>query len=590
MKHTNDRATQILLSLLKQHGVKRIIASPGSMNCSIVASAQYDPFFQVFSCVDERSAAYMACGMSATSGEPVVLTCTGATSSRNYLPGMTEAYYRKLPVIAVTPYGGTSNIGQLVAQNIDRSVVQNDVAVCSVDIPLIKDEADAAYCNRQINNAILASCRHGGGPVHINLAVRYHDDFLTFSEGEVKSSRVIRRYTYEMAWPTLNKEQKIGVVVGTHVAFSESLKNALDGFCASHNVIVFVDQTSNYHGEYALLSTLTSDNLSPYQRSIKDYMPDLIIHIGEVSGDYPIQNLLASHRAPVWRVSADGEIRDRFNDLQNVFECSEEYFFTHYASTEKVSHHFYDTWKRLDTDLRAKTYDLPFSNRWIAKALSSQIPSNSIVHFAILNSLRSWNYWPMDSSIRAYSNTGGFGIDGALSTLLGSSLAEPETLHFGFVGDLAFFYDMNALGNRQLANNIRILLVNNGTGGEFHMQYSLPSALGKDVNEYIAATGHFYSKQSGKSAAQVWAEAMGLTYMSAHSKEEFKDAMPQFVDLQRNKPILFECFIDPEDDAKAGAIMSSLNPDAVNANAVKKMAKKILPKKAVSTVKSILRK
>ena len=41
---------------------------------------------------------YMACGMAVESGEPVALSCTQATASRNYLSGLTEAYYRKIPV------------------------------------------------------------------------------------------------------------------------------------------------------------------------------------------------------------------------------------------------------------------------------------------------------------------------------------------------------------------------------------------------------------------------------------------------------------------------------------------------------------
>lgn len=46
-----------------------------------------DSWFEMYSSVDERSAAYMACGMAAESGEVVVLSCTGATASRNYVSG-----------------------------------------------------------------------------------------------------------------------------------------------------------------------------------------------------------------------------------------------------------------------------------------------------------------------------------------------------------------------------------------------------------------------------------------------------------------------------------------------------------------------
>ena len=81
--YTNERNVQILIALLKEHGIKRVIASPGSTNVTFVGSLQQDPWFEMYSCVDERSAAYMACGMAAESGEPVVLSCTGATASRN---------------------------------------------------------------------------------------------------------------------------------------------------------------------------------------------------------------------------------------------------------------------------------------------------------------------------------------------------------------------------------------------------------------------------------------------------------------------------------------------------------------------------
>ena len=51
--------------------------------------------------------------------------------------------------------------------------------------------------------------------------------------------------------------------------------------------------------------------------------------------------------------------------------------------------------------------------------------------------------------------------------MLGASLAEPNKLFFGVVGDLAFFYDMNSIGNRHVSNNIRLIVVNNGRGTEF---------------------------------------------------------------------------------------------------------------------------
>lgn len=95
--YTDERNVQIVISLLKAHGIRKIVASPGTTNITFVGSVQQDPYFEIYSSVDERSAAYIACGLAAESGEAVVLTCTGATASRNYYSGLTEAYYRKLP-------------------------------------------------------------------------------------------------------------------------------------------------------------------------------------------------------------------------------------------------------------------------------------------------------------------------------------------------------------------------------------------------------------------------------------------------------------------------------------------------------------
>ena len=90
--YTTERNIQILIGLMKAHNVKKIIVSPGSTNITFVASLRQDPYFEMYSAPDERSAAYMACGLAAESKVPVALSCTGATASRNYVPGLTEAY------------------------------------------------------------------------------------------------------------------------------------------------------------------------------------------------------------------------------------------------------------------------------------------------------------------------------------------------------------------------------------------------------------------------------------------------------------------------------------------------------------------
>lgn len=142
LKYTNDKSTQILIALLKAHGIRMVVASPGTTNAMFVASIQYDNFFQIYSSVDERSAAYIACGLAQETLEPVVITCTEATASRNYLPGLTEAFYRKLPILAITGFHDLTNIGNLYPQSIDRSCPPKDTVRYSTNIERCKTKND----------------------------------------------------------------------------------------------------------------------------------------------------------------------------------------------------------------------------------------------------------------------------------------------------------------------------------------------------------------------------------------------------------------------------------------------------------------
>ena len=153
--YSSEKNVQILVSLLKQNGIRNIIASSGTTNLAFLGSVQSDSFFQVFSSVDERSAAYMACGMAQESGEAIVLSCTGATASRNYYPGLTEAFYRKLPIVAITSHQGNNRIGHLIAQNIDRRVLPKDLVKMSVEAPIIRSKDDEDFCTIEVNKALL---------------------------------------------------------------------------------------------------------------------------------------------------------------------------------------------------------------------------------------------------------------------------------------------------------------------------------------------------------------------------------------------------------------------------------------------------
>lgn len=557
MKISDERNAQILISLLKAHGIRHVVISPGSTNIPLSGSLPSDPFFRLFSAVDERSASYMACGIADALGEPVALSCTGATASRNYLPGLTEAYYRKLPVLAITSALPEGRIGHLFPQSIDRSSPPADSIRTSVTVPVVDSSADAEVAARQINRAILALRRNGGGPAHINLETNYAG---TFSSSALPDISPVRFHEIgREVWPPIPDGIRIAVWIGSHGKFDKRTADAIGRFVRSRNAVVLCDHTSSYVGPGKVLAALPCSQGIGGRAKELGLEPELIVHIGEVSGDYPTSGFL-SHRAPVWRISADGMDRDRLGRLEEVFAMPEYCFFEHYSlPSEKLTaspSQYEMAWRTYSDRLRSKIPELPFSNAWIAQSLSLRIPGNSALHFGILNSLRCWNYFEVTETVETRSNVGGFGIDGCLSTILGASLVRSEILHFIILGDLAFFYDMNALGNRHVGKNLRVLVVNNGAGAEFNLYSHVGSQFGSRTNDFIAAGGHF----GAKSPVLVcdYARALGFEYLSADNKNDFQKAANQFLAVG-STPILFECFTGLSEESDAVRLLCGLD-------------------------------
>lgn len=582
--YTVNKNALVLISLLKQYGIKKVIASPGTVNVPFVASIQQDDFFEVYSCVDERSAAYMACGLASESGEPVVITCTGATASRNYLPALTEAYYRKLPVIAVTGTDRIENVGHLMPQSIDRSQIQKDVAVCSVFLNQIRTDEQMWKCVVDANKALINATRRGGAPVHINLEINngYFLKKNMFPVEELPKTKKISYYDSLDDSPAI-PNGKVAIFVGSHVPFTEAETNAIDHFCAKYGSVVFCDHTSNYHGKYRVLTGL----IGQQENALSKVVPDMLIHIGQISGDYASMGLAGCAKS-VWRVAPDGELHDTFKKLDCLFSVEEQKFFEYYSAQKQNGEN--NSYLAMCQEVYKELYDkipqeLPFSNIWVAKRLYQELPQNSFIQLGILNSLRSWNLFDSKSIVGESCNTGGFGIDGGVSSFIGASLAKKADFYYCVTGDLAFFYDMNVLGNRHIDNNVRLMVVNNGVGVEFKFYHHQSDFL--DVDKYIGAAGHFGNKSH--ELLKHYSEDLGFEYLSASNKEEFEKVYSRFVSEKKDKPILFEVFTNASDDDKALYMINHLQ-GATLKQAVKQEIKNIVGPSTVKAIKSIVKR
>lgn len=572
--YTIQENVRIVIALLKQYNIRHIVVSPGGTNIPISQAVQDDPFFICYSIPDERSAMYFAIGLYLQTGEIIATSCTSAQATRNYVPGLTEAFYKHVPILAITTAKLERFQYQDYMQAPDQCSLPKDSVKESFDLPPVTDENTRMQVYHNAKEAILETTHRSAGPVQLN--IRIVDALQSqFENVELPKIRPLTRYMAWDEWSDVNLEdKKILIVVGEHRPFTERQLKAIGSFCEKYDVCVYVNHLSNYHGKYSV-----SANLMVSCGGFNQLKPDVLITIGGQTGDYAIYGSLNGlGNAEHWRVSEDGAYVDTYCHLTKIFECPDYFFFEHFASKEISTHSYFQEWKSL-CDSMNYDVELPFSNCYVAQQLHAKIPANSVMNFAILNSLRCWSYFQLDPSIQGYANVAAFGIDGCNSMLFGESM-KTEELCFIVTGDLAFFYDMNALGIRHLKKNIRILLINNNGGAEFKI---MTRNWKNDVrvDDFISANGH-------NGNAKGWAENCGFKYLSASSKSEFESQKDLFIS-SCEQPIVLEVFTKEEDEVIAMSNLVGSNRIQSAQDHLKGMVTNLVGEKGKAYLKKILK-
>ena len=569
----NMKNIEIVVRLLKENNIKRIVISPGGTNIPLVKAIQNDDFFTCYSVVDERSAVYFAIGLFLQTGEIIATSCTSAQATRNYIPGLTEAFYKKVPILAITMEKHPRFTYQEYMQAPDQGSLPKDCVKKTYELPFISDVNDVYHSIRVANEAICELTRNGFGPVQ--MCIPWLDFALSDKIPNIRNISILK---IEEEWEINICNKKILIIIGEHRTFTvEEIEN-IEIFCDNYNAVVYTNHLSNYHGKYAINGNLLLSTISIEEFKNK-LQPDIVISLGGQPGDYPLYKLISSPElddVEHWRISEDGQIVDTYDKLTKVFWCSEKYFFERMKKDRCTEHNYFMEWVKNKDKLKTDI-DVPFSNVFIAQYLHTRIPQNSIIQFSILNSLRTWELFELDETVKCFSNVAAFGIDGGLSTLIGQSVISEE-LCFMVIGDLAFFYDMNSIGNRHIKNNVRILLVNNNGGIEF----KLGGKTDNSVDEYIAAANHF-------SNAKGWAETCGFEYVSARNKQEFVLYGEEF--LQKSaRPILFEVFVSDIDESNAYLEVLRANKEKNIKDHLKNNIRNILGENTVAKIKKITNK
>ena len=526
---------------MKKHDIHKLVLSSGARNIPFVSSVENDEWFECFSVVDERNAAFFGMGLAQQSDEPVVIACTSGTAVSNYVTGITEAFYSRVQLIAITFDRSPYVLNQLETQKIDQMSIFDSITKANIELPVIKDEEDIWYCERILNEAFIALRQHGTGPIHINVPLVGSTNDLWEKQGQDEDTiKYIDYYSYETNnWSEAIKElsgKKVLFILGQNTDLNDCEKERLNRFIYKLNAVVLSDNLTNFCSNNSVNPEKTIKALG--SDSIKEYLPDVVITYG-ANFQERIKDLFKANERKFehWSITEDGKVKDCFRSQTKLFECTLNYFIQQLSDEVIGSDDEYlKSWKKLDEHLTIR--NLPFSNFSVVRDFSHVIPQGSILHLSILNATRLMQFYDLDKSIRVYSNANSFGIDGCLPTFLGQAYAS-DNLAFIIIGDLSFFYAMNAMGIKHIKNNVRVLLINNGGGAEFHIVPSHNEL--KTIDLHIGAAHN--------QTAKGWVESLGFEYISAQDEQAFKEKLEYFVsDNQKN--IVFEVFTDMEKDGQ----------------------------------------
>ncbi|MBQ8694416.1 MAG: 2-succinyl-5-enolpyruvyl-6-hydroxy-3-cyclohexene-1-carboxylic-acid synthase [Bacteroidaceae bacterium] len=534
--YSDNKMVIHLISLLKQFNIRRIVISPGSRHFALVHSLEADPYFKLYSVVDERSAAFFALGLIQQSGEVVAVTCSSGTACMNYGSAIVEAYYQRLPLLVLSSDRIPELLNQLEDQMYDQLDTFTNCTKYHGQLPVIKSEIDEWFCNRIINEAFIELTHHGKGPVHLNIPFVAHNTD-TFSNKELPLVRKIGLTRYGITpqkWQEqaeMLKGKKVMIVWGQSCPMTQELKDAIDIFTDSFDAIILTDKISNCSHKNAIKNTTAVLGIIlPEER--ENLRPDIVITIGaNYIFNNELKGFLASGNTKHWQVGLEDKVCDPFHKLTEIFEMEEYLFFRTITGNAEFRNEgiYAESWIEL-----SKLPELPtpeYNELYAIGALFRKLPPNIDLQLSNSCTIRMAHFFPTRPDIRINCNRGVNGIDGSMSTAVGFA-ADNERPTFYVTGDLSFFYDMNSLWIRHLSPKMRILLINNGGGAV--MYAPLNEELRKTLPAHVGA-GH-------NTSAKGWVESVGFKYVAANNKEELDKAIDILCDVQLEQPILVEVF------------------------------------------------
>ena len=525
MKRPQIKLAQHVIEACKAKQIKHIVISPGSRNAPLTIGFANDPYFNCYSIVDERCAAFFALGIAQQRREPVAVVCTSGSALLNYYPAFSEAFYSNIPLVVISADRPSSKIdigdGQTIRQ---VNVLANHSAYnANLSDETHSDKSNFYELNRALNTAIEEQL-----PVHIN--VPFEEPLYLTTEEQYPFENIVP----EIKNPIINEDKatnfvkhwnssaKKMVLVG--VLTPNSVESQyIEWLAKDPSVVVLTETTSNLHHSHFIPyidKLLTYTEKDP---TLKEALrPDLLLTFGGLVVSKKIKQFLRSYK-PTYHYNVDlHKGYDSYFCLTTYFKADINTFLREVTpNLINVSSTYQQQWLEIKNEIQQIHLEyinqIPFSDFKVYNEVFNNIPNDHIVQISNSSAIRYAQLMKAHPSWKVFCNRGTSGIDGSMSTAIGAAVGSASPTVF-ITGDLSFFYDSNALWNKYIPQNFRVILLNNQGGGIFRI---LPGDKTDSNFEYFFETPH-------KLTAEHFCKMYNINYQSATNLTDLQRKIGEF--------------------------------------------------------------
>jgi len=547
---SDKKHVQQLAALLLKRGITDIVISPGSRNAPMINTFTGIPGFCCRNIVDERSAAYFAIGMALAKQKPVVLVCSSGTAALNYTPAVAEAFYQNIPLIVLTADRPDYWIDQAESQCIRQENIYQNFTKKEISLPIGESEKECWYAARQINECLNLAVAGRPAPVHINIPLEeplhklVQMDLPEVKEIELTETKnILEENELARLEGTINQSQKILILAGQQNS-NPDMESILVMLVARTGAVVLHEHLSNL-SDPQFCASIDLVMAGIRDGNIESYKPDLLISFGGQFVSKALKQFLRKNKpAQHWHLGPSGEHFDTYQSLSKVVKMEAvDFFETLSGAFQRNDKSYLQLWKGIEAKVNQVRDEfvesIDFSDLKAFRLIGQKIPVNTVIHLGNSSPVRYALIHNRVENAMYFSNRGTGGIDGCLSTAVGFS-SESDKINTIILGDLSFFYDSNALWNKYIGSDLRIIVINNGGGNIFGMI--------KGPSDSPAFAEHFLAENTLK--AEVLAKAFGLDYFKAQNEAELLNALDEFYSPEQKKVALLEVFTDAETNVR----------------------------------------